>query len=173
MDKQESNLRKGFFDLNLYLCIMRFMTENKEFSGKEIDEIINQITDPGREGNLMEIIGRINYLSHVRENPTKRIGDAVEYLYLGIDSLSGYVTKGIGDEDIACIKTTVVELFKRNIVEAQSSRWFDPMINKILRKRECGEISQGYGICIVLSPNTSDSLPYIIEAVPTRVIKTP
>jgi|GEM_PF-4045058 len=58
-----------------------------------------------RNGSINEVLERVNYLEHVRENPTKNFSEAVDYLYEELDNLETFFSNGISDQDIEIINS--------------------------------------------------------------------
>ena len=136
-----------------------------ELETKTIPEIVDQISSEDREGSLSDFTGRNNYLNHVQGHPTKSLSEAIASLYEVIDSLNGYVSGGVADEDIRFARSIHEKLVRKNIL-GQDSQWkFDLMLNRVDQKRNSKEVPEGSGLCFVISP---DNRQFAVTDVPQR-----
>lgn len=141
------------------------MGELGEYEQGRIKSVIEQITKEGREGSLSELQDRIIYISHVKNNPTKSMPEAIDYLYQEVDNLGAYVTNSVTNEDIDFIKSVHSDLIARQLIAQDSQGRAGMMLDRISSKNDKGETPQGYGICLALAPDNSRLL---ITEIPKR-----
>lgn len=141
------------------------MSEYNENETGEIESVIQQITREGREGSIRELQNRINYLEHVKRNPTKSMPDSIKYMYKEIDSLGGFVTIGVDKENITLVRNIHDELVQRKVLNQDSRRLLEAMMGRVSQRIENDQVMPDSGICLALAPDNSS---FLVMDVPKR-----
>ena len=141
------------------------MSEEKEIETSLVEIIVQQVTRVGRAGTISELQHRINYLAHVKGNPTKSMSEAINHMYEEVDNLGGFVTDGVDEKNIDLVREVQAELVRRKVPGQGSETLFDLMLEKISQQYVSGQVMSNSGICIALAPDYRD---FLVMAVPKR-----